>query len=115
MICEKRFKAAVYTAKVYSMIGRTIDHNTISKTHLRLLEEHLNMVKYHNNHNKLPEIRHDFGIIKSMDLVPSHICERLVIMKFLLSYVTCDNVQPDLVEAQVVNGVNGASYATIKE
>ena len=73
------------------------------------------MIDDHNDLDKLPEISRTFGTIKEMNLVPSHLRERLGIRKVPLSYVIWENVQPYPVEAQVANRVNGASYAATTE
>ena len=97
------------------MIIRTIDPNTMARTHLRLLEDHLKPVKYHNYTKKLLSICRNFCIIKIMDLVTIHLRERLGIREVPLSYMIGENSQLDPVEAQVVNKLNGESYYTIVE
>ena len=84
-ICEKRLNYNVYIAKVYLVIGRTINHDTIPRTHLSLLEEHLKLAEYHDDPKKLPAIRWTFGITKEINLVPIHLHYRLVISKVPLS------------------------------
>ena len=50
-----------------------------------------------------------------MELVPRHLYERLGVRKVPLSYVIQENFQPDPVEAQGENRVNGLSNTTIVE
>ena len=97
------------------MIVIIIDRDTMSSTCLRLLEEYLKLDKDPYYHEKLPKTRMTFCIIKEMDLVPSHLRDRLGIGKLHLSYVIRENVQPATAKVQVSNRVNRASCATIME
>ena len=50
-----------------------------------------------------------------MELVPRQLYDRLGIRKVLLSYVIQENAQPDPVEAQGTNRVNGLFNTTTVE
>ena len=69
----------------------------------------LNIVKYHDEPNKLPEPSRTFCITKEMDIVPRNLRVRVVISKVPLSYAICEKFQLSLVESNVYNRVNGSS------
>ena len=69
----------------------------------------LNIVKYHDEPNKLPEPSRTFCITKEMEIVPRNLRVRVVISKVPLSCVIYENVQLYTVEANISNRVNGSS------
>ena len=64
---------------------------------------------------KLLSIRMNFGIIKSMELVPGYLHDKLGIIKLILPYIIGEKYQPDPVEEQVANRVNSSSCSPIME
>ena len=86
-ISEKRLIAAAYTANLYDMIGRDITVNTMSRSRLEAFEKHHALIKEHEDPEKLPMVSRTFGIVKAMDLVPSHLRDRLGVRKVPLAYV----------------------------
>ena len=93
-ICEKRLIAAAYTAKMYEMIGRPITADTLSRARIKRYEAHKTLMDDHEDPEKLPQVSKTFGIVKAMDLVPSHLRDRLGVRKVPLSYVIRDVVAP---------------------
>ena len=86
-ICEKRLIAAAYTAKIYDMIGRQITPDTMSRMRLKKYETHRILMDDHEDPEKLQVVSKSFGIVRAMDVVPSHLRDRLGVRKIPLSYV----------------------------
>ena len=86
-ICEKRLIAAAYTAKIYDMIGRDITPETMSRSRIKKFDAHRTIMEDHEDPEKLQVVSKTFGIVKAMDLVPSHLRDRLGVRKVPLSYV----------------------------
>ena len=63
----------------------------------------------------MPGIDKSFGIIKVMDLLPSHLCDRLGIRQVPLSYIIRENEAPATVENLEVDKAAGESYDTIAD
>jgi ribosomal protein L29 len=114
-LSERRLKAAVYTAKVYHMIGRELTNETLNRQRIRLLSEHRTLLEDHEDPEKLPQVSRTFGIIKAMDQVPSHLRDRLGIRKVALSYVIRDNVEPAPILPQQPDSAVGAGYDSIMD
>ena len=107
--------AAAYTAEIYDMIGRAITHDSMSRIRLRQFEQHNKLIEEHEDPEKLPEISKTFGIVKAMDLVPTHLRERLGVKKVALSYIIRDKVIPDPLPPQATNSPISAEYNSIME
>ena len=114
-ISEKRLKSAAYLARYYHMIGRGITHDSMSRSRLRLMEQHRQLIDDHEDPEKLPEVSRAFGIVKAMDLVPGHLRERLGVRKVSLSYVIRENVAPAALEPQVVDQLHGANFTDFND
>ena len=84
-ICEKILKWAAYFAKIYTMIGRTISHDALKRDRLNGFEKHFILLEEHEGPVKLPIVSKTFEIIKVMDLVPSHLRDRIGSCKVPLS------------------------------
>ena len=91
-ISEKRLIAAAYTANLYDMIGRAITAETMSRSRLKAFDKHRVLIKEHEDPEKMPMVSKTFGIVKAMDLVPSHLRDRLGVRKVPLTYVIRDTV-----------------------
>ena len=76
-VCEKRLKWAAFGAKVYDMIGRPISHDALNRERLKEFEKHSALLDEHEDPEKLPVVSKTFGIIKAMDLIPSHLRDHL--------------------------------------
>ena len=72
-ICEKQLVSAAYTARLYEMIGRTIDPVSMNRARLKKFDEHHVLMEEDKDPERLPQVSKTFGIVKAMDLVPSHL------------------------------------------
>ena len=84
-IPKKNLKAKVYTKNIHSIIGRNINLNTISRIRLHLLENNSKIIEYNDYPKMLPAISWTFGIIKAIEIAPSHLHDKLVISMVCLS------------------------------
>ena len=114
-IAERRMKQATYVARIYNMINRVIDLNTMSRNRLRLYDDYRRMLEEHEDPERLPEVSKSFGIVKAMDLLPGHLRERLGVRKIPLSYVIRENVLPAPVQAQAIGSATGPDYNSIAD
>ena len=114
-ISEKRMKIASYAASIYELIGRPIDHNSMSRDRLRLFEQHKKLVEDHEDPEKLPVVSRNFGIIKAMDLVPTHLRDRLGVLKVPLSYVIRSDENPSPIEPLGVSSIHSDAYENLME
>ena len=94
-ICEKRLVSAAYTSRIYKMIDRDVTPQSLSRIRLKKYEAHRALVEQHEDPEKLPVASRTFSIMKALDLVPSHLRERLGVQNVSLSYVIRDNATPD--------------------
>ena len=72
-MCEKSLKYAAYAAKIYVIIGIGITHYSMSRIHLRLLEDHAKLNKYYDDPENLPQVIRSSGIIEATDLAKSYL------------------------------------------
>ena len=114
-ICEKRLKWAAYGAKIYNMIGRPISHDALNRERLKEFEKHFILLEEHEDPVKLPTVSKTFGIIKAMDLVPSHLRDRLGSCKVPLSYIIRDSVQPPVLQQLQEGSCDGLNYESLSE
>ena len=114
-ICEKRLKVACYAAKSYALIGRTINQDGLNRDRLKLFEQHRKLIKEHNDPDKMPSVDKSFGIIKAMDLLPSHLRDRLGVRKVPLSYVIRDDEAPAPIGNLAPDKATAAEYTSIAE
>ena len=115
VICEKRLKWAAYGAKIYTMIGRPISHDALNRDRLKEFEKHFILLEEHEDPVKLPIVSKTFGIIKAMDLVPSHLRDRLGSCKVPLSYIIRDSVQPPVLQQLQEGSCDGLNYESLSE
>ena len=93
-ICEKRMKFAAYGAMLYGQIGRNVTSDSLSRPRLKEFDKHAKIVEEHQEPESLPVISKTFGIMKAMDVFPSHLRERIGTAKVALSYVIRKEVNP---------------------
>ena len=99
-ICEKRLVSAAYMARIYEMIGQTIDAASMNRARLKKFDEYRVLMDKHKDPEKLPQVSKTFGIVKAMDLAPGHLRERLGVQKVALSYVIRKNATPPVMLPQ---------------
>ena len=114
-ICEKRLQLACYAARTYALINRGLSQDGLSRARLKLFEQHEKMVKEHVDPEKLPSVDKNFGIVRAMDLLPSHLRDRLGVAKVPLSYIIRSNETPSVVENLAPNKATGETYNTIMD
>lgn len=114
-ICEKRLKWAAYGARVYRMIGRPIDHDSLNRMRLKALERHSVLMTDHEDPEKLPIVSKTFGIVKAMDLVPGHLRDRLGSRQVPLSYIIRDEDQTPVLEALRVDDCVGTGFTSLAD
>jgi len=86
-ICEKRLKLAANGARIYRMINRPITQASLDRNRLKLFDQHLRLIEDHSEPEQIPQVSKTFGIMRAMDLIPSHLRERLGSRKIPLSYI----------------------------
>ena len=91
--------SAAYAAGIYDMVSRPITQASMRRARLKKFEAH-KLVSQHEDPEKLPVVSKTSGIMKAMDLVPSHLRERLGVRKVSLSYVIRDTVAPGVIPVQ---------------
>ena len=114
-ICEKRLIAASYTAKLYDMIGRAITSDTMSRERIKKFETHRILMEDHEDPEKLQVVSKSFGIIRAMDMVPSHLRDRLGVRKIPLSYVIRENANPGNAPLPAIDQPTSENYNSITE
>ncbi len=114
-ICKKCLQLACFAAKTYNLIGRSLSQDALNRDRLKIFEQHYKLVTEHKDPDKMPGIDKTFGIIKAMDLLPSHLRDRLGIQQVPLSYVIRENEIPAPVNNLGPNVATGPSYNSIAE
>ena len=114
-ICEKRLVSAAYVAKIYSMIGREITQASMGRARLKKYDEHRQLVEAHQDPEKLPQISRNFGVMKALDQITSHLRERLGVTNVALSYVIRETPTPGPVPNQANNSATSAAFASIMD
>ena len=114
-ICEKRLIAASYTAKIYDMIGREINSDTMSRFRIKKFDIHRLLMEDHEDPEKLQVVSKTFGIVKAMDIVPSHLRDRLGVRKVPLSYVIREIANPGNAPLPMANQPVSDGFPSITE
>ena len=109
-VCEKRLKLAANGARLYAKINRPITADALSRSRLKLIDKHLMLIDEHEDPDTLPQISKTFGIMRAMDLVPSHLRECLGVNKVPLSYVIRDQVIPTQLGQLLPNQIHSADF-----
>ena len=91
---QKRLVSTAYTARIYEMIGRTINPASMNQARLKKFDEHRVLMEEHKDPVKLSQVSKTFGVVKAMDLVPGHLRKRLGVQTVALSYVICEKATP---------------------
>ena len=114
-ISERRMKQASYIARIFNMINRVIDYDSMSRVRLRLFDKYKRLIDSHEDPEKLSAISRTFGIVKAMDIIPCHLRERLGIRKVPLSYVIRENATAANVEPLAPGQATAAIYSSIAD
>ena len=114
-ICEKRLRWASYGAKIYHLIDREISHDSLNRERLKEFERYHTLLEEHEDPVKLPVVSKTFGIIKAMDLIPSHLRDRLGSSKIPLSYIIRENVEPPAIQPLQAGSCVGVSYESLAD
>ena len=114
-ICEKRLQLACYAAKSYALIGRQISQDALSRDRLKMFEQHKKLISEHKDPEKMPSVDKSFGIIRAMDLLPSHLRDRLGVRKIPLSYVIWSDEAPAVIGNLAPNKATSDDYDSIAE
>ena len=80
-----------------------------------MFEQHSKLIEEHEDPVKLPSVDKNFGIVRAMDLLPSHLRDRLGLVKIPLSYVIRSNLRSANLEGLSPNKATGPSYETIMD
>ena len=114
-IAEKRLRLAAYGARIYSMIGRNIVPESLSRERLREFEHHKRAVDEHEDPELMPPVSKVNGIMKALDLIPIHLRERIGTRKVSLSYVIRDNAEPANLEPLAPDRVTSDEFETLMD
>ena len=114
-ICEKRLISAAYTSRVYDMIGRNISTATMTRNRIKQFQAYRNMMNEHEDPEKLQPVSKTFGIVKAMDMVPSHLRDRLGVRKVPLIYVIREDPTPGDAPLPAPNSPTSANFTSIAD
>ena len=114
-ISEKRLKLACYGAKIYNLLGRNITSDSLSRARLRSFEKHQATIEEHTEPEALPAISKTFGIMKALDLLPTHLRERIGGQKVALSYVIRNEAAPETLQPLQNNRITSENYESIMD
>ena len=114
-IAEKRLKLACYGARLYRMLDRPISSDSLNRTRLREFEQHQLTISEHEDFEAIPTISKTFGIMKALDMVPTHLRERIGTRKVALKYVICDGRNPATLQALEDDRITSGNYTSLME
>ena len=97
------------------MVGRDTTQASMAKNKLKKFEAHKRLIDAHEEPEKLPAVSATFGIMKAIDLVPSHLRERLGLRKVSLAYVIRDLATPPVIPLQAANSITSDAFSTIMD
>ena len=106
---------AAYGAKIYSMIDWSISHDSLNRDRLKKFERYSTLLKEHEDPVNLLAISKTFGIIKAMDLIPSHLRDQMGSWKVPLSYIIRESVQPPVLQPLQVGSCVGVGYESLAD
>ena len=114
-ISEKRLKLACYGSRIYSLIRRPITADSLSRNRLRQFEQHQITIEDHTEPETLPVISKTFGIMRALDILPTHLRERIGNQKVALLYIIRDDSDPAPLENLEADRITAASYDSIMD
>ena len=80
-----------------------------------MFEQHKKLISEHKDPEKMPSVDKSFGIIRAMDLLPSHLRDRLGVRKVPLSYVIRSDEAPAVIGILAPNKATSDDYESIAE
>ena len=95
-ICESRLILAAYGARMYTMIGRAVTSDSLSRARLREFKLYRDMVDNHTSPDSLPEVNKSFGIMKFLDQFPAYLRECKGVSGVPLSYIIREHSVPPM-------------------
>ena len=114
-IAEKRLKLAAYGARIYTMVGRNVSPESLSRERLREFENHKRTVDEHEDPEPMPQVSKTNGIMKALDLIPIHLRERIGTRKVSLSYVIRKDANPPNLQPLANDRVTSGNYETLMD
>ena len=82
---------------------------------LKEFERYHTLLEEHEEPVKLPVVSKNFGIIKAMDLIPSHLRDRMGNCKVPLSYIIRENEEPPLLQQLQIGSCVGIGYESLAD
>ena len=86
-VTEKKLKLAVYAARIYNMIGRDVNENSLSASRLSYFDTYQKVLEQHVDAGEIPEVNKNNPIYKALNAVPTYLRNKLGVQKIALSYV----------------------------
>ena len=103
-LIEKRVRLMCYGARMYSMIGRDVNANSLSLRRLRELELHKAIVEDHKDpSDEIPKVTKTFSISKALDILPNFLRSKLGVRGVALSYVIREQGTPPPLDPLGIN------------
>ena len=114
-ISEKRLKLACYGSRIYDLIDRPITADSLSRNRLREFEQHQITIEDHTEPETLPVISKTFGIMRALDILPTHLRERIGSQKVALLYIIRENEEPARLRNLEADRITSAEYDSIMD
>ena len=87
----------------------------MSRDRIKKIDTHRMLMEDHEDPEKLQVVSKSFGIIRAMDIVPSHLRDRLGVRKIPLSYVIRERPNPGNAPLPEADNPTSANFASITE
>ena len=114
VVIEKYLKNAVFAAKIYRMIGRTLTREAFTVPRLRKFQALYDSRKSHKDTTSdVTKISKTFKIDKALDSFPTLLRDRLGIRYIPLSYVIRADDQPKPLSALAPGEIHGVETESI--
>ena len=98
-IIEKRMKLACYGARLYTMINRDVDKDSLNLRRLKEIENHKKVVREHNDPTDIiTRVSKTFSIDKALDILPNSLRCKFGVRGVALSYVIREDETPPPLE-----------------
>ena len=98
-ILEKRLKLACYGARIYEIIGRDINAQSLSINRLKDFDRHKALIKNHKDpKDEIPKVSKSYSIDKALDALPNILRARIGVRGIALSYVIRQDATPPMLD-----------------